>query len=83
MPLKPQGPGDCHQAALEIAVVQGHREKTAKAHGEGIKEGDKQVALKHCSRIRLLVGLKDRHRLGRTHRAQEETAPLKTNQAGA
>lgn len=54
-----------------------------KEHGAGIKEGDKQDVLKYCSRIRQLVGLKDRHSLGRAHGAQEDTTILKIIQAEA
>lgn len=83
--LKPKGLENHHQAPLEIAGVQGQtpRKNPVKEHGAGIKEGDKQDVLKHCSRIRQLVGLKNRHSLGRAHGAQEDTAILKPTQAEA
>lgn len=83
--LKPKGLENHHQVPLEIAGVQGQtpRKKPVKEHRAGIKEGDKQDVLEHCNRIRQLVGLKDRHSLGRACGAQKDTTILKTIQAEA
>lgn len=72
--LNPKGLENHHQAPLEIPGMQGQtpRKNPVKEHRAGIKDGDKQNVLKHCSRIRQLAGLKDRHSLGRARGAQKD-----------